>query len=95
MPRLMKPSSAERLQMRAEVHRKASEGELRLPEAFREIRKSLGLTQAEFAEKFHLTRSQVIALEKGTANPTLETLQRLVAPFGFTTGFVLKRKEQA
>lgn len=50
------------------------------------------MTQAVFAEKFGLNRIQVIALEKGRANPTLETLEKIGRVFGFTVGFVLREK---
>lgn len=66
----------------------AFRGELRFPGAIREIRLSLGLTQADFAQKFGLTRIQVISPESGKANPTLETLQKIARPFGFQVGFV-------
>ncbi|MCE6949668.1 helix-turn-helix domain-containing protein [Cereibacter sphaeroides] len=90
MPARKALSKEERHARRAEVARKAAAGELRLPEAFREIRQALGLTQASFAERFGLTRLQVIALEAGKANPTLETLQKIATPFGFQVGFVAR-----
>ncbi|MCE6966946.1 helix-turn-helix domain-containing protein, partial [Cereibacter sphaeroides] len=37
-----------------------------------------------------ITRLQVIALEAGKANPTLETLQKIATPFGFQVGFVAR-----
>lgn len=88
MPRKRPLTREEKLARRAEVSRKAFRGELRFPGAIREIRDSLGLTQAEFAERFGLTRLQVIALEKGRANPTLETLEKIGRLFGFGVGFV-------
>ena len=65
-----------------------AEGRLRLPEGIRAIRLALGLSQEEFAARFKLTRNQLIELEKGRANPTVETLERIGKPFGFTVGFV-------
>lgn len=91
----MRPSrkrSVSNVNIPSENHNKAASGELRLPEAVREIRNSLGMTQAVFAEKFGLNRIQVIALEKGRANPTLETLEKIGRVFGFTVGFVLREK---
>ena len=90
MPRMTPLSRDEKLKRREAVRNRAASGDLRFPEAIRDIRKSLGLTQAEFASKFGLTRLQVIALEKGKANPTLETLQKIGRVFGFTVGFVMK-----
>jgi len=88
MPRKRPLSREEKRARRGEVSLKAFRGELRFPEAILEIWASLGLTQAEFAQYFGLTRVQVIALEKGKANPTVETLDKIARPFGFVVGFV-------
>jgi len=73
---------------RLAIRDKAVRGKLRLPGAIREMRKALGMTQAEFATHFGLTRLQMIDLEKGRGNPQAETLLRICRPFGFTLGFV-------
>lgn len=90
MPKLTPLSREEKLARREAVRNRAAAGDLRFPGAIRDIRKSLGLTQAEFAVRFGLSRIQVIALEKGKANPTLETLQKIGRVFGFTVGYVMK-----
>ena len=74
--------------LRTELARKACDGELVLPQAVREIRNAIDMTQAEFARHFGLTRKQVIDLENGKGNPTLETLKKVSRPFGFQVGFV-------
>ena len=73
---------------RYELHRRACDGELALPEAVREMRNAIGFTQEKFAKAFGLTRKQVIELESGKGNPTLETLMKVGRPFGFQVGFV-------
>lgn len=73
---------------RYELHRRACDGELMLPEAVREMREAIGFTQEKFAKHFGLTRKQVIELERGKGNPTLETLMKVAKPFGFLVGFV-------
>ena len=88
MPRKRPLTREEKLERREDITQRAATGLLRLPDAIRDIRNSLGLTQAEFGTRFGLTRIQVIALEKGTANPTQETLERIGKPFGFVLGFV-------
>ncbi len=90
MPKRRALTRGEKLDRRDEIARRAVAGELRLPEAVRDLRVALGLTQAEFADKFGLTRMQLIDLEKGRANPTQETLARIGKPFGFVLGFVPK-----
>ncbi|MBO9428090.1 helix-turn-helix domain-containing protein [Sulfitobacter sp. R18_1] len=92
MPKLKPLTRSETRARRQEVFLKACAGELALPSAVREIRKSLGMTQAIFAKHFGLTRIQVIDLEKGKANPTLETLMKIGRPFGFQVGFIPKNK---
>jgi DNA-binding XRE family transcriptional regulator len=70
-------------------------GELDFPNAVRELRQSLGMTQAVFAERFGLTRVQVIALEVDKANPTLETLEKIGRPFGLQVGFMPVQRSNA
>lgn len=88
MPRRTPLTREEKLNRRLDIAARAASGDLRLPGAIREMREALGLTQAAFGEKFGLTRIQVLNLEKGTANPTRETLERIGRPFGFVLGFV-------
>ncbi|MFN7582567.1 MAG: helix-turn-helix domain-containing protein [Planctomyces sp.] len=45
--------------------------------AVRESRKSLGLSQADFAEISQLHRTYVGGVERGERNPTLSTIWRL------------------
>lgn len=90
MPKVTPLSQEEKLARREAVRNRTAAGDLRFPGAIRDIRKSLGLTQAEFASRFGLSRIQVIALEKGKADPRLETLQKIGRVFGFTVGYVMK-----
>jgi DNA-binding XRE family transcriptional regulator len=87
MPALKNISKEEQRTRREDLFRRASTGDLVLPGAVRDIRKALGMTQKVFAEKFGLTRVQVIELENGKANPTQETLMKIGRPFGFKVSF--------
>jgi putative transcriptional regulator len=49
---------------------------------------TLGRSQPEFAKLFKLTTRQVADIERGEANPTSETLQKIGRAFGFQVGFV-------
>ena len=93
MPKKRPLTRDEKLDRREEIARRAANGTMRLPEAIRDIRNALGQTQADFADKFGLTRIQLIELEKGRANPTQETLARIGKPFGFVLGFVPKAEK--
>jgi putative transcriptional regulator len=88
MARWKKPTKEEVLENRRTLAERARTGDLRLPGAVAEIRKGLGMTQQEFAKTLSLTRRQVAEFEAGSANPTLETLERIGRLFGFCVGFV-------
>ena len=88
MARWKKPTKEEILENRRTLAERARTGDLRLPGAVAEIRKGFGMTQEEFAKS--LTRRQVAEIEAGTANPTLETLEKIGRLFGFRVGFVAK-----
>lgn len=93
MARWKKPTKEEVLENRRTLAERASNGDLRLPDAVKEIRKGLGLTQEEFAKILSLTRRQIAEIEAGAANPTLETLTKIGRLFGFSVGFIPKRPE--
>jgi putative transcriptional regulator len=90
MARWKKPTKEQILAMRQDLAERARHGCLRIPEAVIDIRKSIGLSQQEFARTLGLTRRQIAEIEAGTANPTLETLEKIGRLFGFTLGFVPK-----
>jgi putative transcriptional regulator len=73
---------------RHEIAERARNADLRLPDALVEIRKGLGMTQAEFAGMLFLQKRQIAEIEAGKTNPTLATLQKIGRPFGFEVGFV-------
>ena len=62
-------------------------GELDLAATCRQMRKSIGLTQAEFAALVGIAPRIVIDLERGVANPTLASLRKLGKPFGLELVF--------
>ncbi|OAF09188.1 transcriptional regulator [Bradyrhizobium centrolobii] len=88
MARWRKPTKEEIRDRRTAIAAKARAGALRLPQGVAEMRRALGLTQLEFAKLFKLTPRQIADLERGAANPTAETLNRIGRVFGFQVGFV-------
>lgn len=90
MARWKKPTKDEILENRRTLAERARTGDLMLPGAVAEIRKGFGMTQGEFAKTLALTRRQVAEMEAGSANPTLETLEKIGRLFGFGVGFVPK-----
>jgi DNA-binding XRE family transcriptional regulator len=90
MPRLRKHSRDEINAYRKRLIERAEAGALRYPFAVSEIRKTMGLTQEQFADLVQMTRRQIAEIERDEANPTVETMQRIGKIFGFTVGFVPK-----
>jgi len=74
---------------RRELRIALREGRLSLGESVRAMRRLTGLTQKEYAERVARVFPRVLAdIERGTANPTLETLERIAKPWGWKIGFV-------
>ncbi|MBY3151430.1 helix-turn-helix transcriptional regulator [Rhizobium laguerreae] len=48
------------------------------------------MTQEQFSKITGITKRQVLEIETGKANPTVETVERIARLFGFTLGFVPK-----
>jgi len=86
--RRIRKTKEEVLAARRDIQQRAAEGRLALPSAIREIRNALDMTQDEFARAFQLTRQQVVTIESGKSNPTIDTLRRIVRPFRLTLGVV-------
>lgn len=83
MARWKKPTKAEILENRRTLAERARTGDLMLSGAVLDIRKGFCMTQEKFAKTLGLSRRQVAELEAGTANPTLETLEKIGRLFGF------------
>lgn len=49
-------------------------------------RKSLGLTQAQVAERAGITQAQVARLENSSSIPTIETVMKVAIALGMTVG---------
>jgi DNA-binding XRE family transcriptional regulator len=94
MPRLRKHSRDEINAYRKRLIERAEAGALRYPFAVSEIRKTMGLTQEQFADLVQMTRRQIAEMERDEANPTVETMQRIGKIFGFTVGFVPKNPSE-
>lgn len=88
MARWKKPTKEEILVNRRILAERARTGDLRLPGAVADIRKGFGMTQEEFSSLLGLTRRQIAEIEAGSANPTMETLEKIGRLFGFGVGFV-------
>ena len=67
-------------------------GELTIGEAVRRMRKITGLNQVDYARRIIGLSPRILAeIERGEANPTLQTLEKIARPFGYTIGFIKKQ----
>lgn len=67
--------------------------ELTLGEAVRRMRKITGMNQKVYAERIVGIAPRILAeIERDSGNPTVETLNKVGRPFGYTIGFVPKAK---
>lgn len=60
-----------------------------LGEKVRELRESLGLTQARVAELAEVTPSMIGQIEKGRAQPSLDTVERLARALGVSPCYLI------
>lgn len=66
--------------------------ELSLGEAVRRMRAITGMSQKAYAERIVGVSTRILAeIERDEGNPTVETLNKIGRPFGYTVGFVPKR----
>lgn len=79
----------------AELRRTLFEGvmknQLSLGEAVKLMQKVSRLTQAEFAAHRGVSTRVLKEIMAGSANPTVETLNKIASIFGLEVGFVAKR----
>ena len=67
--------------------------ELALGEAVRRMRKISGMNQKAYAERIIGISPRILAeIERDEGNPTMETLNKIGRPFGYTVGFVPARR---
>lgn len=93
---LRKLSSLERKALLEELAAMVSQGELSLGEATRILRTvMLGMDRKTFARTVKIATSALALLEDDPkANPTLETLNKVFAPFGGKIGLLFPRLEE-
>jgi putative transcriptional regulator len=70
------------------------EGRLTLGQATRRMRKIVGLTQVDYAEKvLNIYPRVLMEIENDRGNPTLGTLEKVARQFGLKVAFVRERRE--
>ena len=89
--RVKKPTAPEvAASRRAQFYADIANGTLTISQAVVTMRKISRLTQIEFARHRGISVQSLKQIEAGTANPTVETLQKISDIFGLKIGFVAK-----
>ena len=91
-PKRRVATKEKRTELRAELFASADRGDLDLREALRTMRKIAGRSQIEYARLVGVSPRVLIEFERGGGNPTLETIEKMLAPFGLE--LTLRRKRR-
>lgn len=94
MPRRTPPTRDEQNAMRRAFYDRIGRGDMTIPEAMKAMREMTGLTQAQFAAHRGVSRRVIQDIERGTANPTVDSLNSIAKLFGLQVGFVSMRKRE-
>ncbi|NQZ71011.1 MAG: helix-turn-helix domain-containing protein [Lentisphaeria bacterium] len=73
---------------REELFEKLNEENVEFSEALKLMRKSIGMNQIDYAKLTGVSLRALRTVEQKKGNPTLETISKLMKPFG--TGLVVK-----
>lgn len=79
--------------MREQFYDDIAADRLDLATAVKTMRRISGLTQVEFARHRGIALLTLKKIEAGTANPTVETLERIGSIFGLRAGFIQPPRE--
>ena len=86
---MKRPSTQEMARMKADLYLGLAKGEIDIRKATRSMRKILGMTQKEYAQKVVCVSPRILSeFETGAGNPTLATLEKIAAPFGMKVTYL-------
>ena len=86
---MKRPPEQEMARMKEELYRGLARGDISIREATRQMRKILGMTQKEYAQKVADISPRILSeFENGSGNPTLATLEKIAGPFGLKITFL-------
>ncbi len=86
---IRKLTTDERAELLTALHRMVAREELKLGEVLRVLRAAhLRIDRDRFARMVRLSPRAIAELESGRANPTLQTLDQVLRPFGLRIGLV-------
>ena len=86
---MKRPNESDMANMKEALYRDLAAGTVGIREATRQMRKILGMTQKEYAQKIAGVSPRILSeFENGTGNPTLATLEKIASPFGLKVTFL-------
>ena len=86
---MKRPPAEEMARMKEELYRDLARGDIGIREASRRMRKILGMSQKEYAQKIADISPRILSeFENGSGNPTLATLEKIAIPFGLKVTFL-------
>jgi DNA-binding XRE family transcriptional regulator len=85
-------SKESRAALRTELYARIERGDIELREALKMMRKVAGRSQASYAQLVGVSARVLIEFERGVGNPTLKTIEKMLAPFGLEV--TLRRRRQ-
>jgi transcriptional regulator with XRE-family HTH domain len=81
-----------RTKLRRELYERIDRGDIGLVEAIRAMRKVAGKSQDEYARLVGVSPRILKEIERGLGNPTIETLRKIMKPFGLDVGVARVRR---
>lgn len=84
-----------REQLRTKFYERVDRGVVTPQEAVRTLRQISGLTQPKFAARLKVSLVSLKAIERGTGNPTQNTLERILMIGGLTSSVARKSTVEA
>lgn len=86
---MKRPDNKEMTEMKEALYMGIAAGDIEIREATRQMRKILGMTQKDYAEKIAGISPRILSeFENGAGNPTLATLEKIASPFGLKVTFL-------
>ena len=86
---MKRPPAEEITRMKEELYGDLARGAVDIRQATRRMRKILGMSQKEYAQKVAGISPRILSeFENGSGNPTLATMEKIAGPFGLTVAFL-------
>jgi transcriptional regulator with XRE-family HTH domain len=86
---MKRPSKNDMAEMKECLYKDLASGVIGIREATRLMRKILGMTQKDYAQKIAGVSPRILSeFENGSGNPTLATLEKIASPFGLKVTFL-------